>query len=142
MSMTNYLETALLELLLNGTAIANIADNAASAPLTNVYISLHTDDPGEAGDQTTSEATYTGYARVAVARSNVGWTVTGNSASPAANIEFPVGTGGSGTATHVGIGTAASGAGVLLFKGSVTPGIVTGAGYVPRLTPDSVITID
>lgn len=142
MSMTNYLETALLELLFNGTAISNIADNAASAPLTQVYISLHTSDPGEAGNQSTNEATYTSYARVAVDRSETGWTVTGNSVSPAANIEFPVGTGGSGTVTHVGIGTAASGNGVLLFKGEVTPGIVTGTGYVPRLTPDSVITID
>jgi hypothetical protein len=142
MSMTNYLETALLELLLNGTAIANIADNAASAPLTEFYVSLHTDDPGEDGDQETDEVSYTGYTRAAVARTNVGWTITSNSASPTENIEFPVGTGGGGTVTHVGIGTAATGAGVLLFKGAVTPGIVTGAGYVPRLTTDSVITIE
>lgn len=44
------------------------------------YVSLHTGDPGEAGDQTTNEATYAGYARVAVARDSGGWTVTGSQA--------------------------------------------------------------
>src|SRR3990172_6419624 len=65
MSKSNSLETSLLALLFNATAIANIADNAALAPLTNLYVSLHTGDPGEGGAQTASEATYTSYARVA-----------------------------------------------------------------------------
>ena len=42
---------------------------------TNFYLSLHTGDPGEAGDQTTSEATYTSYARVAVLRTSAGWNI-------------------------------------------------------------------
>lgn len=33
-----------LKLIFNATAIANIADNAATAPLTNIYLSLHTAD--------------------------------------------------------------------------------------------------
>jgi len=82
MSKGNTWENDLLKLIFNATAIANIAANAASSPLTNLYVSLHTADPGEAGDQTTSEATYTSYARVAVARTSGGFTVTGNSVSP------------------------------------------------------------
>src|SRR4051794_7723540 len=109
MSKSNSYETSSLALLFNATAIANVADNAASSPLTNLYVSLHTADPGEAGNQTTSEGNYTGYARVAVARTSGGWTVASGSVSPAANISFPACTGGTNTATHFGVGTAASG---------------------------------
>lgn len=142
MSKGNTFENDLVKLIFQATAIANIADNAASSPLTNLYVSLHTADPGEAGDQTTSEITYTSYARVAVARSGSGWTVTNNSVSPAANIDFPAGTGGSGTATHFAIGTASSGAGKLLYSGTVTPNIVSGNGITPRLTTATAITED
>jgi hypothetical protein len=135
------MENDLLKLIFNATAIANIADNASSSPNTNVYVSLHTADPGEAGDQTTSEATYTSYARVAVAR-NAAWTVTANSVSPASTIAFPAGSGGSGTVTHFGVGKASSGAGVLWFSGTVTPNIVTGNGVTPQLTTASTITLD
>ncbi len=142
MSMTNYLENSLLQLLLNGTAIANIADNAATSPATQYYLSLHTADPGEAGDQTTSEIAYTDYARVAVARTTAGWSVTGNIASPVDDVEFPLGTGGGGSATYVGIGTADSGAGALLLVGELATPIVCGAGVIPRLTSASTITFD
>jgi hypothetical protein len=130
----------LLKLIFNATAIANIADNAASAPLTNLFVSLHTADPAAGGDQTTSEATYTSYARVAVARTSGGWTVTTNSVSPAATIAFPAGTGGAGTVTHGMVGTATSGAGKQLYRGTVTPNIVTGNGVTPQLTTGSTIT--
>lgn len=135
-------ENDLLKMLFTATAIANIADNAASSPLTNLYASLHTADPGESGSQTTSESAYTSYARVAVARTSGGWTVTTNSVSPAANIDFPAGTGGSGTVTHFAIGTLSSGAGKLLYSGTVTPNVVTGNGVTPRLTTATAITED
>lgn len=145
MSKSNSLENSYLLLLFNNTNIANVGDATGlrgSSTAGSLYVSLHTADPGEAGDQTTSEATYTSYARVAVARSGAGWTVTGNSVSPAANISFPAGTGGSGTVTHFGIGTASSGAGVLLYSGTVSPNIVTGNGITPVLTTASTITED
>lgn len=142
MSKGDTFENDLLKLIFNATAIANIADNAATSPLTNLQVSLHTADPGEAGSQTTSEAAYTSYARVAVARTSGGWTVTANSVSPVANIDFPAGTGGTGTATHFAIGTASSGAGKLLYSGTVTPNIVMGNGITPRLTTASAITED
>ena len=137
MSKTNSCETGLLSLLFTNADFANIGDAGGlqnSATAGNLYFSLHTADPDEAGDQTTSEVAYTGYARVAVARSGAGFTVTGGSVSPAAAVEFPAGSGGSGTATHFGLGTASSGAGVLLYKGAITPNIICGDGVTPRLT--------
>lgn len=142
MSKGNTFENDLLKLIFNATAIANIADNAATSPLTNLYASLHTADPGEAGSQTTSEAAYTSYARVAVARTSGGFTVTANIVSPVANISFPAATGGSETETHFAIGTASSGAGKLLYSGTVTPNISVSSGVTPVLTTATAITED
>ena len=129
-----------LKLILNATAIANIADNAASSPLTNIYVSLHTASPGLTGTQTTSEAAYTSYARVAVARTSGGWTITNNAAVPAATIAFPAATGGSETETFMGIGSASSGAGVLYWYGAISPTIVVSNGVTPQLTTATTVT--
>ena len=145
MSKSNAMENGMLLLFFNNTAFANIGNTGGLQPSSvggNFYVSLHTADPGEAGDQTTSEIAYTSYARVAVARSGSGWTVTNNSVSPAATITFPAGTGGSGTATYFGVGTASSGAGVLLYSGAISPTIVCGNGITPSLTTASTITED
>lgn len=142
MSKGNTFENDLVKLIFNATAIANIADDAASSPLTNLYVSLHTGDPGEAGDQTTSECAYGSYARVAVARTSGGWTVTNNSASPVANIDFPTATSGTETATYAAVGTASSGSGKLLYSGAITPSIAISTGVTPRLTTSSTITED
>jgi len=142
MSKGNTFENDLLKLIFNATAIANIADNAASSPLTNLEVSLHTADPGEAGDQTTSECAYTSYARVAVARTSGGWTVTTNSVSPVANIDFPAATGGTETATHAAVGTAHTSTGKILYSGTITPNISISNGVTPRLTTASAITED
>lgn len=129
-----------LKLVFQGTAIANLADNAATSPLTSLYVALHTADPGAGGSQTTSEVAYTSYARVAVARTSGGWTVTGASVSPAAAISFPAGTGGSGTATYFSVGTASTGAGKILYSGAISPSIVCGSGVTPSLTTATAIT--
>ena len=142
MSKGDVFENEWLRLIFNATPIPNLADNAATAPLTSLFVALHTADPGEAGVQSANEAAYTGYARVAVARTTGGWTVTGNSVSPAAEIAFPAGTGGSGTATHWSVGVAASGATKVLYRGTITPNIVMGSGITPRLTTASTITED
>ena len=143
MSKSNAFETDLLSLVFNGTAIANLADNAASSPLTSLYLALHTADPGEAGNQSTSEISYTGYSRVAVARTSGGWTITGNSVSPVAAIEFGEMTGGAGgTVTHASIGTASSGAGKILYSGALTPTIAVATGVIPRIKNTSTITED
>ena len=108
----------ILKLIFNATAIANLADNAATSPLTNLQIALHTLFPTLGGDQTTNEIGYTGYVRQAVARTSGGWTVTGNVASPVAAISFPEMTGGAGgVATHFSVGTANTGTGKILRIG-------------------------
>lgn len=143
MSKSNAWETALLNLVFNNTNAANIGDATGlrgSTTVGSLYLSLHTADPGEAGDQTTSEVTYTSYARVAVVRTSSGFTISGNAVTLVANTDFPAGTGGSGTAAFFGIGTAASGAGVLLYKGAITPSIVTGNGVTPRINAGVVVT--
>lgn len=140
MPMTAALSNALALLLFNTTTFANMAINATSAPLTNLYVSGHTADPTTAGTQTSSEVAYTSYARVAVARTSGGWTVTANSISPVATISFPLGTGGSGVITYAGIGSLVSGAGVLYLYGVVTPNITTGNGITPQLPTTSAIT--
>jgi len=131
----------LLKLVFNATGWANIADNAASSPNTNLYVALHTADPGVGGTQSTNEIAYTSYARVAVARTTSGWTASSSaSTSPVAAITFPAGTGGSGTATYFSIGMLTSGAGIILYSGTVTPNIVCGSGVTPSLTTASTVT--
>ena len=142
MSIADTTETAIMALIFNATAWANYADNAASSPQTNIHVGLHTADPTDSGTMSSSEAAYTSYARVNVARSAGGWTVTGGSVSPVANIDFPAGTGGSGTVTHFSTGKTGGGAAAILFKGSVSPSIVTGNGVTPRLTTATAITLD
>lgn len=130
----------IVKLIFQGVGIAGIADNTATSPLTNLYISLHTANPGAAGSQTTSEAAYTSYSRVAVARSTSGWNVASGVANPAAVINFPAATGGSETESFFGVGTASTGAGKLLYPGSLTPNIVVSTGVQPQLTTATSIS--
>ncbi|MDB5612062.1 MAG: hypothetical protein JWP25_8962 [Bradyrhizobium sp.] len=141
MGKGNTFSNDLLKLIFNATAIANIADNAGSSPLTNLYVSLHTANPGAGGSQTTSEAAYTSYARVAVVRTSSGWTVaSAQSTSPVANIDFPTATGGTETETFAAIGTAVSGTGKILYSGAITPSISVSTTVTPRLTTGSTVT--
>jgi hypothetical protein len=143
MSKSNTFENDFLALIFNATPIANLADNAAASPLTNLYLALHTADPGEAGTQATNEVAYPGYARVAVQRTPAGWVVTNNSVSPAAAVEFGEMTAGTpGTATHLSVGVASAGAGKILYSGAITPVVNYNIGVVPRLRTTSTITED
>lgn len=133
MSATNAFETDLLELYFQNVDHPNIGDvsglqNSAAAGV--FYISLHTADPGEAGTQTTSEATFGSYARVSVIRASGagGWTVSGNNVSNTSAITFPAATSGSNTITHFGVGSDSSGAGNLFFKGALDASLVVSTG--------------
>lgn len=146
MSKGNTFENELLEHIFNNADIPLIGDAAgllASAGDGNLYVSLHTSDPGEAGDQETSEIAYTSYARIAIDRAGTAWTVTANSASPAADIDFDEMTGGAGgTVTHFAVGTASSGTGKILYYGTLTPNIVVTNGVAPKVTAGTTITED
>ena len=125
MSKGNTTENDILEYVFKATAFSWNA-------IGNLYLSLHTADPGEAGSQTTSEATYTSYDRVAVVRSGSGWTVSGNTASNAALVQFPQATGGSNTITYVAVGTASSGAGQILYSGALNASLAVSSGIQPQ----------
>ena len=119
----------LLALILNATAITGLAQDASS-PITDIYVSLHTASP-EAGDQTTSEATYSPYARVAVARSASGWGGSAGAWDNESAINFPACTSGSDTISHFALGTLASGAGKVLYCGQLTANLNVSAGITP-----------
>jgi hypothetical protein len=115
MSKANATETDILAFLFNLTSMPSYGST--------LYLSLHTSDPGESGDQTTNEVTtgaYASYARVGVSRDGAGWVVSGNQSSNAALVQFPQCTGGAGaTITHIAIGTLSTGAGQILYSGAL-----------------------
>lgn len=128
----------LAALIFNATAIANIADNAGSSPLTSLYLSLHTASPGIGGAQTTNETAYTNYARVAVARSGAGWTVTSGAAVNAALIQFAQCGVTGATITHVAIGTASSGGGKVLYAGALSASLAVANGIQPQFAASAL----
>ncbi len=134
-------EVGLLNLLFNNTAFGGVGDTTglpSSGSAGNLYVSLHTATPGDGGDQTTNEVNYTGYLRVAVVRTSGGWTVaeSGGTATAvnAVQITFPQCTGGSNTATYVGIGTATSGAGKLLYYGALSSSLNISNNITPAIS--------
>lgn len=143
MSLGNTFENEIMGLIFNAAAIANLADNASVSPLTNLHIALHTASPGEAGTQATNECAYGAYARVAVARTSGGWTITANEVTPVANVDFPEATSGTETATHFSVGVGASGTTKILMYGTITPNIAISTGVVPRLKAGTtVLSVD
>lgn len=128
-----------LKLIYQATAIANIADNASSSPLTNIYASLHTGSPAS-GNQQTSEVSYTGYARQAMARSSAAFTITGASMSFVNDVVFPVSSSGTPTVTHFALGSVVSATGKVIDSGTVTPNIVVSTSVAQTLAQGSTIT--
>jgi hypothetical protein len=131
-SASNAFETDIAELIFNATTLADLAENDSTTPATSLYVSLHTGDPGEAGNQTTNEADYTSYARVAVSRTSGGFTVSGSNTSNTAAVTFPQATGGSNTITHFGIGTAETSTGYLICSGALDSSLAVSDGITPE----------
>jgi len=146
MSMTNAAEADLLDLIFLNVDFAHIGNTGGlrgSTSAGSFYISLHTADPGESGNQNTSEASYTGYARVAVARSGSGFTITTSTISNTALVQFAQCTGGSNTLTHFGIGTDLAGSGNLIFKGALTSSLSVSNGIQPQFAAGALtVTVD
>ncbi len=141
MSKSDVNENSLLLLIFNATLFANIAINATASPETNLGWALHTGaGPLDVGTQLTLEAAYTSYAREDRARTSGGFTVTTNSVSPAADVDFTEATGGTETETFGSIGKASSD--VMLYYGALTPTIAVVTGVTPRITAASTITED
>ena len=130
---------SILALIFNATAWADIAENDATGPLTSLYLSLHTADPGIGGSPLTNEAAYTGYARLAVARTTGGWSAPSGAATlNAALAQFAACSAGSSTVTHVAIGTTASGAGIVLYAGALAASRSISAGIQPQFAASAL----
>lgn len=124
---------AILALIFNAVGWDGIADNDATTPLTNLYVSLHTADPGVGGAQTTNETAYTNYARIAIVRTTSGWSVPASGATSNAALAQFAQCGVTGaTITHVAIGTAASGAGLVLYAGPLSSSLAVANGIQPQ----------
>jgi hypothetical protein len=135
MSKGNTTEAQIVAFVFRGTAVPWSGNG-------NFYVALHTADPGEAGDQTASEAAYTGYARVAVSRDASGWALSGNQATNAAEITFPECTGGPETLTHFSIGLAASGASQIIYKGALNASLAIANLITPRFPIGTLVTTE
>lgn len=146
MSKSDQFEDNLLGHIFEGIALTNLG---ATGGTTDLWMSLHTADPGDAGS-TANEGGYAQYARVAVDRSTGGFTVTSGtsaataSASPVANIDFPQNTSTStGTFTHFAVNPSSnSGGASQLYNGTISPNINFSQNVTPRLTTGSSITED
>jgi hypothetical protein len=125
MSKSNATETDMLAKIFTATALPWDA-------VESLDIHLHTANPDEAGISTTSEADYGGpYAAVEVARTSAGWTVSGNTCTNDAVIEFPICTSGTNAITYVSI--TPHGSTQILYSGALTGGGVTvSTGIQPR----------
>ena len=128
----------LLKLIFNATAWANMADNAATSPYTNLYVGLYTADPGTGNNQTTNETSYTNYTRIAVLRTSAGWTVATNTAVNAALIQFPQCGATGATLTYVAIGTASTGAGNVLYSGALNSSLAVASGIQPQFNASAL----
>jgi hypothetical protein len=131
---------SILALIYNAVAWANMADNAATAPLANIYIGLHT-GPVAAGDsQTVNEATYGAYARLAIPRTTSGFTVpSGGVTRNTALAQFLECTSGSNAITNVSTGVTPSGAGAVLHSGALSAARTVSAGIQPQFAANALV---
>lgn len=124
---------SIINLMYRATAWANVADNAASSPLTNTYVALHTSDlTAGTNSQAQNETSYTDYARQAVARST-GWTAaSGGATENAATVSFPQCGASGATLTHVSTGVASSGATGVWHYGALNSSLAVSSGITPQ----------
>jgi len=126
MSFSNYLETKVLD---------HVFTNTAYTSPSAVYVALFTSNPAEDGSGT--EVSGGGYARQAGS-----FSVSGNTATTTAAIEYPTATDDYGTVTHVGIYDAST-SGNLLAYAALTASKTISSGDVFRIpTGDLDITLD
>jgi hypothetical protein len=154
MSKSNEFALLVMEHVFNNVAMTNIGDAGGllqSVAPGDVYVSLHTSDPGEAvTDPTTTETTYTNYARISVPRSAGGWTISViadvASCSPTSDITFPTcGATPGADLTHFAVLGGITNDlldQVVLYSGAITPNIAMATDVIPRIDTDTTITED
>jgi len=134
MPATDTLEDEILSLIFENLDFANIGDatgiQGSSAP-GNVEITLHTATLSDTSTQASSEAAYTSYARLSVARSSAQWTTSSGNATNDALLSFPQATGGSETEVDFGIGSAVA-ANDLWIYGALSASLAVSNGITPE----------
>lgn len=145
MSATNVAESGLLSLLFENANYANVGDATGlrgSSTAGVFYVSLHTANPNETGDQSTSETAYTNYLRSggSVARSTAGWTVASGVADNDAAITYAACGVTGATLTHFGVGSDSTGAGNLFLWGALTASLIVNAGVTPSFAAGAADT--
>jgi hypothetical protein len=146
MSASNAFETSLLNLIFVNVDAANVGDATGLRGSTTAgvfWISLHTASPGEAGTQSTSETTYTNYARQDEARNSTQWLVSGSTADNKLAIPFPACGVTGATLNDFGFGSATSGAGNLFLFGALTASLAVSSGITPSFAIGALdVTLD
>ena len=130
----------IVALYYNATPIANIADNAASSPITTVKMALATASYSPSSTMSSNETAYTNYARQDTARTTGGWSApSGGATSNVAAVEFPQCgvTGATITSACTGKGAGASD---IFHYGDLNASIAVSNQIQPRF-PASNITI-
>lgn len=128
MSLSNTFETTVLTWLLT---------NSAATRPTAWYVALFTSNPAEDASGTEVSTSGTAYARQSVT-----FSVSGNTATNTAAIEFPTATASYGTVTHVGVFDASS-AGNLIAYAALTTSKAIDTGDVLRLPANDLdVTMD
>lgn len=124
---------SIVNLMYRATAWANVADNAAAAPLANTYVALHTATLTAAtNSQAEAETVYTDYARQPVLRST-GWdAASGGATANAATISFPQCGVTGATLTYVSTGTTVSGATPVWHYGSLNSPLAVSSGITAQ----------
>ena len=128
MSFSNYLETELLD---------HIFTNSAYTSPTTVYVSLHTANPDEDGSGAEVSTSGTGYARQAGS-----FSVSGNTATTSAAVEYATATASYGTVTHVGIYDASTGGNLLAYAALSTSKSIASGDVFRIPAGDLDITLD
>lgn len=137
-SYESHLQQMIFQNVVSGSHIANIGSGLlAAATAGSFHVSLHDEDPGEAGDQTTSETAYTNYppnGRQAVARNATEWPESGGTVDNGSDITYPTGGATGATIKFFGVGCQPTGVGQLLHRGTVTPNLVVSSGVQPKFS--------
>jgi hypothetical protein len=129
MSLSNGTELDALNVFLRGV------DPSYRAGATQ-YLALFTADPTETGSLA-NEATYTGYARVALTKASA-WTGTSSPFTNTNLIQFGACTAGSSAVTHFAVVDTASGAVNMMIVGGLAATLNVSAGIQPQFAPGAL----
>ncbi len=139
---TNAHEDALLNAVFLKTYPTMFGGTYTADTAGSLYLSLHTADPGVGGTQLTSEVGYTSYTRVGVPPTGTNFALTSGVMENLNSTAFPSCTGGTATATHLAIGSASSGAGLLYYRTELQTALSIASSVTPTIDIDALKVLE